>query len=903
MNVMTHFRLAAIVVATLCLFSCGDGNKPAPLPNLREITEVSVPTGDAQTGSKVAFSLKGSGFETTLQNLYCTFDAAQAEVWIEGNQVASGQKYQLAVNDRTFVIECRPLTAGQVVVELKIEDGGVLTIKKLALNATAKIYGVQLTGIPSPFYEGHRRVVGLNITDPERPNIQNVSYQVGASVVKGKGVIHIAGVDDPVWCDTIPGYEPLTAEVRNSSWQIMYTGMEVGENQLEFTVTDPAKGTSSKSVVSINVDQTDFTITPTVKTQSPINREESFTVHMAIDDKGHQANRFYARTKFLKGQGSILVLSNDIPQTDDPKDLLPIIRSTTCTVWPDTDGEIEAVVEFHDDYGTVREQTIAFSVNSDGYDIAFDAPGELPAFTQKTFEFNIFGSTDELNKYQMSVSLEAGTPDDVRLLLAAKNILGTGFVDVLKHETLYVSFTKAGTYRFKFEFKDKWSEPKERYLTFVVTDNTLSVDMGQERQDVVLGSVSNMAAAWTARLSVPKPEGDLWKGASVKYDLTGKGVLRVNSAVMTPGEIFSLDRHECYMEFAPSTTGTHTLTFLFTLADGRTATKTVYVDAEYSPVKLNLVCPSGTFYDGGSREISILSTQAGYSGNMKYKFEFLAGSGKITGAGGTELTAGATYPVAQNVTERMNYTAEGYTGQVRIRYTVIGGDGMTATGTASFTVEPGLSVNVGVPSSVQMGSPANIEVQASKPGYTGKFKVEYELQKPYPTYVGSGTIAGMTEGVPMEMGNKQTLIFTPTTAGKMQILITVTDDAGKSVSQSKTITIALLPLVVNPSPLRAVLFQPNTITVTIPAGNTPGQYQVSYEPLGITGDPTTKTGAIYFETETMEWNAGVQKTVGTGTYTLTYTPSRQSDHHLRFTLIDANGEITTTTLKITTYLP
>ncbi len=229
---------------------------------------------------------------------------------------------------------------------------------------------------------------------------------------------------------------------------------------------------------------------------------------------------------------------------------------------------------------------------------------------------------------------------------------------------------------------------------------------------------------------------------------------------------------------------------------------------------------------------------------------------------------------------------------------------MKAFQTAKFTAEPGLSMTVNAPSKVGMGSSADIAVTVSKPGYNGTFKMKYEIQKPYPAYIGNGTIADMSPGQEVEMtGNSQTLKFTPTTAGQVQLLFTVTDEFGKSATRTMDFKIELLPIIISPSPLEAPLFDPNTITITIPTGNTPGQYLVSYEPLTSWGDPgTKKTGTVYFETETMEWHIGVQKTLETGTYTLTYTPSRQSDHYLHFTLIDANGEITTTTVKITTYL-
>ncbi len=403
MNVMAYLYRWAAMAAVLLLFACGDGNKPVPLPNNRQITEVSAPGGDIQTGTKIAFELRGTGFETTLQNLYCTFDAAQAEVWIEGNRVSSGQKYQLAVNDRSFVIECRPLTVGQVKVELKIEDEGVVTTKNLTVNAAAKVYDVQLKNIPSPFYIGHRRVVNLSIVDPERPNIQNVKYEVGARVVKGKGVIHIAGEEDPVWCDTIPDYQPFTAEVRNANWMIMYTSLEIGDNRLEFTVTDPEKGTSSTSVVSIPVDSSDFALKARVDSPEEIERNDPYSVYVQIDEKGHSANRYTARINEIEGKVRCGGGWGTIPTEEG--EWGEVSTSSTYTFRALSDGKIRCEIEVRDLYGTVRTLPVEFTVKSDDYSVAFDAETEVSAFAQKVFDFNISGSSDDQNEYRMRVSL------------------------------------------------------------------------------------------------------------------------------------------------------------------------------------------------------------------------------------------------------------------------------------------------------------------------------------------------------------------------------------------------------------------------------------------------------------------------------------------------------------------
>lgn len=903
MNTMTHInRLAVAFALSLMMFACSD-NKPAPQPSAGKISEVSMPAGEVSVGVKSVFQLKGSGFESPVQNLCCLFDATSAEVWIEGNRVSSGEKYPLAVNNRTFAIECCPLAAGTITVELKVEDGNTVAVKKLTVTAVNKLYDVQLKNIPSPFYIGHRRVVDLSIIDPARPNIQNVKYEVGARVVKGKGVIHIAGEDEPVWCDTIPGYEPFTAEVRNANWMIMYTGMEVGENQLEFTVTDPEKGTSSTSIVSIPVDSSDFALNPRFDSPQTIERNERYHVYIWIDEKGHSANRYFARINPIEGK-----MSSIFPTAAG--EYAPVNASDSYTIFPEGDGPMKCEIEIRDLYGTIRTLPIDFTVKSDDYDILFDAPAELYAFTQKTFEFNITGSSDDQNSYRLRASLESGDPEAVRLLLNAGSILGLpDFTNILPHETLYIDFTKAGTYRFKFEFIDKWSEPKERYLTFTVKENALAADLGTDYQETVLGSLTQTTAAWTARLSVPEPAGDLWKGATVKSDLIqGKGELRVNGSVIESGDILTIARNECSLTFTPSATGTHTLAFLFSLADGRTVTKTATVRAAYSPIALNLVCPSGPLYEEQEREISISASQPGYGSDLQYRFEFVSGSGKIVGTDGSDRVPGTIYPVVQGETERMTYTADGYIGPIGIRYTVIGGDAMTTEHTAQFTVEPGLNMSLSAPTQIRMGSTANITVSVNKPGYNGSFKIRYNQQQPYPSYTGSGTIAGMSEGTDKVLaGNTETLQFTPTSTGQMQLQFTVTDETGKSVSKVVLMKIDLLPLEVSPSPLEVYRNRTTAFTLIIPADNPAGDYRVSYV---ITGDeaglyPRDEDNGythyyLYVDEDPMIWHhAEVRDFTRNKAYTIWWeSKTAASEDYIHFTLVDQNGVTATTKLRV-----
>lgn len=871
--------------------SCSETEAPID-PYKRTLTATNTPSSDVLLGEKAVFEITAEDFSSGQQQISCTFNESMVQVWVEGSQMASGHRLPMSVNGRTIRVEVKPLTDGPIEVMLNVTDGSVNTSHKLSFQATEKVYRVELKGVPE-MYMGLRRSIDMYVTDPSKPDLITVNYLVSAKVIKGKGIIHI--LDEMVWNDTIPDFTPTASVVKNSKWAMMYTGFQQGENQLEFTVQD-SDGKTSKSVATIDIKPSEFAFDTINKTPTKvIDRNELYRVHFMIDDKDNYSNQFFARCYFTKGKGSIGVSQHIL--SEDPDDLKPFNRSQLCQIEPETEGDIQAVIEIHDLYGTVHSQTVDFKVNGDNYNIDYKFDVDQWTHVQKPFEFTISGSTDPLNKYQFSAELTEGSVQDATMELDAKDILGKGFQDILPHETLYVRFTNPGTYKMKLMFQDKWSHPKEQAVTFIVTDNPLSVAFSEDQHDAVLGSNKDYAQ-WTSTMSITLGEGtETYKGAALKYTNTeGKGVLKVNNAELVSGSSCNLDSKTATFLYTPSAVGQHTLTFLYTLADGRTATKTATVNVKYSPVRLNLVCATGTMYEGESREISILTSQAGYPGDMKYKFEFLEGKGQINGPGGSKLSEGTSYTVAQKVTERMAYsTSDGYTGPVKIRYTITGGDKMTTTGTASFTVEPGLSVTVATPSGVKMGTPANIEVKASKPGYTGKLNVKYEIQKPFPSYVGSGTVAGMTEGVAIEMtNNTQTLVFTPTSAGKVQILVTVTDDAGKSVSQPITFTIALLPLVVNPSPIVYDWMNgQDTFTITVPEGNGSTSYQVSHTQF-------SGTSTIIFVDENRVWTPNTPKTLPPGTYQLRIENMVFNENTvLTFTLIDGGtGEIIDTKAKV-----
>ena len=761
-----RFVLFAILWAMVFTFACSEPQE-TPDPFQRTLTLTESPTGDVKLGERASFVVTAQDFSAEQQEVAVAFDESRAEVWVNGTQVASGHYVPLAINGTSINIEVNALVAGEIILDLRVKDGQQSVSQKLTFTVAEKIYLINLENVPD-MYPGWRRSIVMTVVDPENPDLVTVDYLMSAKVIKGKGVVHI--LDEMVWNDTLPEFEPIASPVLNSRWAIMYTGFEVGENQIEFTLQD-SEGDVYHSVSSIMIKPSEFAIDTLHRTPSTvIDRHKSFMLHCMIDDGGNYSNEFSARCYFTKGDGQIAVRDTFLSEEEDV--LTTINRSQTFSLWPDTEGTVEAVIEIHDKYGTVHDVPLSVTVNSNDYNIELNVKQELSAYTTEPFKLSLTGSADTLNDYRLTAEIVEGVAESATMTLNTQNILGAGAQKIMPNETMYVTFRTAGTYRMRLIFEDKWSEPKEQFLTFTVKDNPLNITFTASEHTAVLGGAKDYAQ-WQGTLSVADgKENDTFRDATVLYTLTGgEGVLKLNNVELVSGRTSVInDKSESLtVYYTPSTVGRHTLTFLFTLADGRQAQKTVTVDVSYSPINFNLACPSGVLYEGEAREISLLASQPGYNDEMKYKFEFAQGTGKITGADGTELVAGATYPLTQGVPSRMNYTAEGYIGPVEIRYTVLGGGSIEQS--ARFTVEQGLSMSMNIASTVPLWSTANLTVTANKAGsYTGGFKVMYEILHPYPSYVGEGSVDGLTAGVASPMtGNNQTFVFRPTMPGTMQL--------------------------------------------------------------------------------------------------------------------------------------
>lgn len=898
----SKWKLLLWILFAMLVMACSEQETPDPYQ--RTLTLTTAPAGDVKLGERASFVVAAQDFATERQEVAVAFDESRAEVWVNGTQVNSGHYIPMSVDGSSISIEVNALVEGEIILDLRVKDGQQTVTQKLSFTAAKKVYLITLENVPD-MYPGWRRSIDMTVVDPERPELVTVDYLMSAKVIKGRGVVHILG--DMVWNDTLPDFEPTTSPVLNSRWAIMYTGFEVGENQIEFTLQD-SEGDVYHSVSSILIKPSEFAIDTLHRTPSTvIDRHKSFMLHCMIDDGGNYSNEFSARCYFTKGAGEIATGSAILSEEEDA--LTAINRSQTFSLWPDTEGAVEAVIEIHDKYGTVHSVPVAVTVNGNDYNIELNVKQELSAYSIEPFKFSLTGSVDTLNDYRLTAEIVEGDAKAVTMTLNTQDILGAGAQKVMPNETMYVTFRAAGTYRMRLLFEDKWSDPKEQLLTFTVKENPLVATFTATEHTAVLGGAKDYAQ-WQGTLFVATgKEDDTFRDATVKYTLTGgEGVMKLNNVELVSGKASVInDRAEALnFYYTPSTVGRHTLTFLFSLADGRQAQQTVTVDVSYSPISLNLACPSGVLYEGEAREISLLASQPGYNDGMQYKFEFAQGTGKITGADGTELVAGATYPLTQGVAQRMNYTAEGYIGPVEIRYTVLGGGSVQQS--ARFTVEQGLSMSMNMPSSVMMGNTANLTVTANKAGsYTGGFKVMYEVLQPYPSYVGEGSVDGLTAGVASPMtGNSQTFVFRPTMPGTMQLRVTVTDDAGVSVSRTVTVKVALQPLAVNPPAIDAVRGDDITVDLTIPDSNPAGEYQLSYVITWKADSDETLTNAAggigdpYFESEVMQWTQGMVKTLTPGSYKFNFTfLSQSASRYLRFTLIAPNGEVAVTKVKIT----
>lgn len=913
-----------ISLFSLLLTSCSEDDTPVA-PSNTNVIMTSTPVGDVAIGAKAMFVFEkedGGNFIESSQRVSCTFDIEKTKVWINEQIVKSGESVSLSLNSQSLRIEAEPLVTGNIPLTMNIVDGNQKKSKILSFNTVTKVYNVQLHNVRT-MYAGHRKSLDIHFIDPSRdPSLNpavNVDHIVSAKVIQGKGMIEFpAGV---VWCDTIPNFEPMEVKVPNQEYKFLYTGFEIGEHHLEITVTDK-EGYTSTDVVTIVIVPSIFKVTATEQSDATIERNESFDIHIGIDRLENYGNKFYAGFRTIKGKLRVSAGARSFPEITDG--VVPSVENLTETILsnvyyftPETEGDIEAVLEIHDQYGTMHEVPVKFFVTGDGYNVIFDAEEAQDAFTTQNFSMAISGSTDEFNEYQMSVSMESG---DINAVNLEMNNLGSGFVDVMEKGFLEIGespsfnikFTAAGVFKLKFELKDKHSDPKEQFLTFTVVNNPLTVDIGTE-QTVFLGT-SVASASWKATLSLPTGESgssDIWQHSLINYTLLqGHGQLEVNtgSGLAASSATTVLNGNECHFRYTPDAIGIHILSFVFTLDDGRTITRTKIINVTYSPIDMFFSCLSNALYEGQTRAISVRGTQDGYEGDLTYKYEFLSGAGGISTGDGSILSAGTNYILPKNAAKELTFTPTSI-GAVKIKFTVTGGDDITATSEASFQVEKSLSIVLTSPTNVMMGANSTFPLTITNinSSYTGDYTVKYEIDRPFQTY-GTGTLVGFNpSGEMTTSGKNHTLTFTPTAAGHTELKITVTDDNGSSVSETVNFTTALSPLVVNPQNIELKNEYGNgdikhKITVTIPDVNPDGKYRFSFTFLDGNGQSETTRGRMYFGIETAEYSRGNQRQLNKGEYTLWYKSDDlnpyEYTHFLKFTIIDPNGVSTSSNVRV-----
>ncbi len=568
--------LVLFLASVLPIQSCSPQDEPQK-PYARNLTESSIPPEDVELGKFGSFEYTANGFSEMGQQLWCFFDPLQVEVWINNLKVASGQKMSYNINDQVIRITCCPLIEGDIVIELKVEDAEVVVGRSLSFNAVAKSYPVTLFNMPK-MTMGYRRIIDMKITDSDNPGAINANYVVSAKVTTGKGIIHLS--QDVVWNDTIPGFEPRVSIVPNETWVMMYTGFEVGDNELEFTVRDQA-GRVSRSFVTIPVDSSEYKLTTTPKTVgTTILRNEKYEVFTQVDVMNHPANRFYVWGYYNAGSGRIT--ANGTTMSDKETERIPVSRGVTLNFVPTSLGDQEAVVCFVDHYGSERYVKVDFTVEADDYTVDF---GETPiyqnAMVLRGREFNISGSNDYNNQYRLAASVVEGDASKVLLRINGVEFLSAAEpLGIFKQEIVNSKFTAAGVYRIKYTFTDKWSDPKDHVVTYSIADNPLTVEHTKDRFRLMLGSVSNHTAQWSPTLSVAEGgTAELFVGSTVTLQsLQGEGVLQVNSTTLSLGESCEVSRNTSVLYFSPSKVGKHTLTLLYSLQDGRTAKKTIVVD-------------------------------------------------------------------------------------------------------------------------------------------------------------------------------------------------------------------------------------------------------------------------------------------------------------------------------------
>lgn len=884
------FVKSLLIVFVLVLSSCKNGEiePDGPAPGSIDLRLMHQSANDLAVGGTPASIVIGSqDFTTNNQQLTVNYSAENLAIKLNESLLTPGQSYAVDMS-KSLTMMVSGLTLGEHRIKVTVSENGVSSSIAVSINVREKVYEMVLIDEESKERLcGKRMAYNFRIIDSENPNAINANYKVWARVTKGKGVVQMM-TNEVLWNDTIPNYIPQMCIVPNEKWGGLYTGYEIGENHVEFTIED--KDNQRTTVTHIfHIDSSRFTIynfqgqpiPPVIDTIELSKGSKGYTFNIKHFDSFE--NRYFIGVEWDSPYaGVVYALDEEITTGQWTKKGLSALYNPTTpplisvSFVPKPVGGVthHATILVKDLHKTIHRVPVSFHVRGSGYNTDVVYEKSYTQFETKILTANISNFANDYDA-EFSYRYLAVPGYDFSGMLFYSSVGGDGLPVWQKMNETYkvksytisgeegatryakieshILFSTSGTKVFDLEITDRFGVKRLYRQQMEIKPNILSFNLDKTVYDAVIGqnpAVMKPTASVTLTQGTIKP--------TLTYRLvSGKGNFTADGQSLISGASRKYDKLSdiFHFEFDPLTSGRHEIEITVSLPDGRSVVRSAVINATYPALRLEVTGGSVAVVQGEKKGIGLSASQAGHTDNIRWQYRLIEGVGTLY----DRLTSAVISPnvqqsMAQTPSDQpllLDFVSLSYAGNVKIEFTATDKDGVETARIMTFSIiAANLTLDItGVPTTVGLYDTFDFTMKLDKPHYTGKIKVEYTILTTSSSYPGRGSL-DFTSGVSMNVGNyNQT--FTPTVPGRTQIIFNVTDEVGKTATKISTFEITPPALSFEMSVPALTAAQPNggesSFTFTVSEDSHPEQFEFEFTFNGGIGSITADRHPIYLD--------------------------------------------------------
>lgn len=671
------------------------------------------------------------------------------------------------------------------------------------------------------------------------------------------------------------------ANVNNTA--VKFLPVTPGDVKMKIKVYDSQGGTQEKEL-PFTVKNSEFNIIPSNQ-ETDIYYNVATTFNFGVLKPNYNGTYQIEILQTPENSGSIILngtayAGGKIPLTN------PALSTIVFT--SKKEGQNALTIKVYDQFGGIAEKQVIFNTLNPEIKLKVtDHNPDIELGTTTAFNFTV-SKENYTGKFKAQIEQIPAGKGKLKLNNADYN----GTETALQNLSNNVTFTpdETGAVSLNLSISDENGKTAQVMIPFSVANTDISVNVTGKEYGLILSKATQV------NFTVNKPNyGGKFK-ARVVMEPENAGSIKLNSSVFsgtTPVEIPSGNT----LEFVPSKTGGVVLTIF--VSDEHAGEKEV-------PLTYNVVNPPIEI--GVTNKENNLSYNTATSANISIAKEFYtsgfdyeiiqepSGSGTLN-VNGSPYNGGINaVPDPRNLQISYTPAREGYVTLHVKAYDKIGGK---AEKILSYTVSnPDIEMVLNTGSTdLAVGNQGTFTLKAAKAGYTGAYN--YEIT-PVPADCGTITVNSRTSLAGTLSPNPAAVVFTPTKTGTAVLNIKVSDTQGKVTEKQVVYSVANTPISItfpNHTP-GCILKNPTSFTFKATKSGYADSKKVTYSITPTTSGTITVGGSTYDGTGKEVTYAAIKNGLP-----VTFTPVREGECSLTFTVTDEFGMTESKTLKFTVTNP